>query len=221
MRIGEKQAQPPCARWGKAMRPCTRAGRGQGAARGGKSRAYTPRGHAARPCAGGKSRKEGREESGEERSAAAGPVIWQREVESPAAGAGILRRGPSIVHPAAGSSALPPHAALPLFFLCFIHLQRADLRLHDSDSPLRLFPSRIRGSWARGFFLCFTSRQLRVRGIFSLPFFALPSPPHMLTALFWLKPARGCMLHGTSQQGLRERGGSVVHVLQNRKRKEF
>ena len=30
---------------------------------------------------------------------------------------------------------------------------------------------------------------------------------------------RGCMLHGTSQQGLLERGGSMVHVLQNRKRK--
>ena len=34
-----------------------------------------------------------------------------------------------------------------------------------------------------------------------------------------LKPARGCMLHGTSQQWLLERGGPVVHVLQNRKQK--
>ena len=34
-----------------------------------------------------------------------------------------------------------------------------------------------------------------------------------------LKPARGCMLHETSQQGLLERGGSVVHVLQNWKQK--
>ena len=102
---------------------------------------YTPRGHGARPCAGGKSREEGREERGEERRAAAGPGILRREVESPAAGAGIRRRGPSIVHPAAGSFALPPHAAQPSR-LPLLHLP-TDLRFHDK--PLQLFPSRIRG----------------------------------------------------------------------------
>ena len=132
---------------------------------------------------GGKRGKRRREESGEERSAAAGPVIWQREVESPAAGAGIWRRGPSIVHPAAGSSALPPHAALPLCFLCFVRLQICASTTHLCSSFPQGFVAASSAPRIRGCLLCSTSRQLRVRGIFSLPFFALPSPPHVLCSL--------------------------------------
>ena len=43
-------------------KPCARVGSGLGAARAGEIAGYTPRGHGARPCAGGKSREEGREE---------------------------------------------------------------------------------------------------------------------------------------------------------------
>ena len=144
---------------------------------------YTPRGHGARPYAGGKLREEGREERGEERRTAAGPGIWRREVESPAARVGIRRRGPSIVHPAAGSSALPPHAALPLGFLCFVRLQICASTTNLCSSSPQGFVAASSAPRIRGCLLCSTSRQLRVRGIFSLPFFALPSPPHVLCSL--------------------------------------
>ena len=144
---------------------------------------YTLLGHGARPCAGGKSREEGREERGEERRAAAGPGLLRREVESPAAGARIRRRGPSIVHPAAGSSALPPHAALPLCFLCFVRLQICASTTHFCSSSPQGFVAASSAPRIRGCLLCSTSRQLRVRGIFSLPFFALPSSPHVLCSL--------------------------------------
>ena len=144
---------------------------------GGKSWAYTPHGHAARPCAGEKSRKEGRDEG-------------SCRTCNPTAGIGILSGRSwnpvlrlSVVHPATGSSALPPHAALPLCFLCFVRLQICASTTHLCSSSPQGFVAASSAPRIRGCLLCSTSRQLRVRGIFSVPFFALPSPPHVLCSL--------------------------------------